>query len=303
MSGVQLAVLAGALMGAGVYVLVTQLVPAAPPDLKATLAQLDTPAPARPLAPAPTVSAGWSLTGALGGWLARHGRTRGVLSVPAADLRLLGRDVEQFMLQKLAAAAFGLALPSLLWALATVLGLSVPVAIPAVVALLAAWLLWVIPSLAVREQAADARAEFRRALSSYLDLVALERAGSGSPVEALQSAARVGKGWVFTRIQDRLVLAERQGVTPWLALSDLADDVGVSELRDLADIVAVAADGAAIYETLLVKSRSLRNAQLSEEEAAANAQSERLVYPVVLLGIGFILLLFYPAVWRLLGYA
>ena len=300
MSGLQLAVLAGALIGLGVYVLVMQLAPAAPPDLKATLAQLDAPPAPRTTAPAAARNDG--LAGAVGGWLARHGRERGVLSVPVADLKLLGRDVEQFMLQKVMAAAIGVALPSLLWALATVLGLGVPFVIPAIAALGAGWLLWVIPSLAVRDQAADARTDFRRALSAYLDLVALERAGSGSPVEALQAAARVGQGWVFVRIQDRLVLAERQGITPWVALAELSDDVGVSELRDLADIVAVAADGAAIYDTLLVKSRSLRNAQLSEEEAAANAQSERLVYPVVLLGIGFILMLFYPAMVRLLGY-
>lgn len=300
MSGLQLAVLAGALIGLGVYVLVMQLAPAAPPNLKATLAQLDAPPAPRTTAPASARNDG--LTGAMGGWLARHGRERGVLSVPVADLKLLGRDVEQFMLQKVTVAAVGVALPSLLWALTTVLGLAVPFVVPAVAALGAGGLLWVVPSLAVRDQAADARTDFRRALSAYLDLVALERAGSGSPVEALQAAARVGQGWVFVKIQDRLVLAERQGITPWVALAELSDDVGVSELRDLADIVAVAADGAAIYDTLLVKSRSLRNAQLSEEEAAANAQSERLVYPVVLLGIGFILMLFYPAMVRLLGY-
>jgi len=74
-------------------------------------------------------------------------------------------------------------------------------------------------------------------------------------------------------------------------------------VKDLADITAAAGDGAAVYATLLAKSRSLRAAVRADQQAAANAASERLVFPVVLFGTGFLLLFFYPALIRLLAAA
>ncbi len=118
---------------------------------------------------------------------------------------------------------------------------------------------------------------------------------------SLEAAADVGHGPAFALIRARLTLAARTGGNPYAALAALADEVDVPDLRDLADITATAADGAAIYTTLLAKSRSLRNAIAADAHAAANAASERLVFPVVLLGTGFLLLLFYPALARLTG--
>ncbi|MGW4394909.1 hypothetical protein ACWEHA_06415 [Amycolatopsis nivea] len=76
--------------------------------------------------------------------------------------------------------------------------------------------------------------------------------------------------------------------------------MAVAELEDLADIVAAAADGAAIYRTLLAKSAALRAAALAADKADANSRSQRLALPVALLLIAFLLLVLYPAVNRLL---
>lgn len=304
------ALAAGGLAGLGLVFLAAGLLPAGPPQLSAALARLDTPLRVEPdVAPAgPEQSgersgersrfAGWSA--AVGGWVAAHTPVAGPLSAPAADLRLLGVAPAAFAAGRAALAAVGFAFPALLWTVTAVAGARLPVAVPVLLGVGLAAAGWLTPAALLRERAGHARALLRVALSAYLDLVALERAGAGSPVEALEAAAEVGHGPAFGLVRSRLVFAARSGTSPYAALAALADDVGVAELRDLADIAATAADGAAVYSTLLAKSRSLRNAIATEAQAAANAASERLVFPVVLLGTGFLLLIFYPALARLL---
>jgi len=77
--------------------------------------------------------------------------------------------------------------------------------------------------------------------------------------------------------------------------------MGVEELRDLADIIALAGDdGAAVYDTLVAKAAGLRARALADAEAAANAASERMTLPAVLLGLGFLILVCYPGLARVL---
>jgi hypothetical protein len=293
------ALLSGATAAAGVLLLAVGLLPAGPPDLAAALARLDThptPSDAKP---------GRRGLGAVitrvGEWLARHTPQAGPLAAPATDLRLLDLDPARFQAARASLAAAGLAAPVVVWAATAVAGLGLPPAVPTITGLGLAAAGWLAAAAVVHRRAAEARARFRAALSAYLDLVALERAGAGSPVEALEAAAAVGGGPAFAAIGGRLTLAARLGASPYTALADLAGELGVAELKDLADITAAAADGAAVYATLLAKARSLRNAVLADQVAAANAASERLVFPVVMVGTGFLLLLFYPALTRLLS--
>jgi pilus assembly protein TadC len=159
------------------------------------------------------------------------------------------------------------------------------------------------PDLVVRSQAQEARARFRRAVGSYLDLVALERGADGGPAEALTRAAEVAHGREFRRIGDALVAARLRGATPWQALSELAAEVGVEELADLADVIALAGDdGAAVADTLTAKATALRTRQLAESAAAANTASEKLTLPGVVLAFAFLVLVCYPALARVLGH-
>jgi pilus assembly protein TadC len=295
-----LAVLAGAVAGLGVAIAVAAVLPARP-DLRSALAQLS----AVP-APAPQVSlseTGHRLSGweqAAGGWLARRLlRPGGGLPVPTADLDILGRRVESFLAQKLAMALLGLALPAALFTLLALLGLQLPISLPVVVGLIVAALLFFAPDLVVRAAAKEARDEFRHAVAAYLNLVALERAADGGPTESLERAATVAHGWAFHRIADTLVHARVAGITPWTALSELAERLGIGELADLADIVALAGgEGAAIYDTLLGKATSMRRTATSADEARANSRSEQMTLPTVLLFLGFLILLVFPALAR-----
>ena len=301
------AIAAGMTIGLGVLLVAAGLLPPAAPDLRAALARLDT-EPAAGGSASPGWTGGEPVTvtrarwwEAAGGWVAARTPAGGPFAAPAADLRLLGVTPASFAAARAAAAAGGVAFPVVMWTLTGLAGMSLPLALPGVVGVGLAAAGWLLPAAVLGQRAGGERVALRVALSAYLDLVALERAGAGSPVEALEAAALVGHGAAFTLIRRRLLLAARSGASPYAALADLADEIGVAELRDLADIAAVAADGAAVYATLLAKSRSLRNAIGADAQAAANAASERLVFPVVLLGTGFLLLVFYPALARLLA--
>ena len=104
-----------------------------------------------------------------------------------------------------------------------------------------------LPDLEARRAAGRRRQEFRRALGAYLDLVALEMAGSAAPAEALPNAARVGTGWPLALLRDTLWRATLSGTDPWKALTDLGQRIGVGELRDLGTLVRlVGRDGARV---------------------------------------------------------
>lgn len=295
-----LVVLAGVTCGLGVFLAVTSLLPGRP-DLRAALANLAAQPPATPpLSPrdAQERTRGWAHV--TGRWLARRLlRPAGRLPVPAADLAILGRPVEVFLAQKLAMFLLGLALPTAVFTLFGLLGLHLPLTLPVAAGLVCAVALSFAPDLVARAAGKEARDDFRHAVAAYLNLVALERAADGGPTESLERAAAVAHGWAFTRLADTLAAARIAGLTPWTALSQLAEQLGVTELADLADIVALAGgEGAAIYDTLLGKATSMRRAATAADEARANARSEQMTLPTVLLFLGFLILLVYPALAR-----
>jgi hypothetical protein len=295
---------AGAEAGGGIYLAIRGLA-VDRPDLSAALERLSAhPATTFPAGQADPAGQGQaeSALRRLGGLLAaRAGRSR-LLPIPRADLAIIGRSVESFFARKLLAAGYGLALPAALAAALAAFNVRLPVVLPAFACLALAAVMFVIPDLAVRSQANEARADFRAALGAYFDLVALERAADGGPSEALSRAAAVGHGWVFTRIRDALAHGRLAGDPPWVPLARLADDVGVADLADLADTISVAGgDGAAVYDTLLAKARSLRGATLTAAEKTANSRSEAMTLPTALLGLGFIVLVGYPAFARIVN--
>jgi hypothetical protein len=90
------------------------------------------------------------------------------------------------------------------------------------------------------------------------------------------------------------------GVPPWRELERLADELKVPELGDVADIMRLSGeDGAAVYATLRARATSLRTALLNADAARSNAASEHMVVPVALLGLTFMVLLGFPALYRI----
>jgi hypothetical protein len=100
------------------------------------------------------------------------------------------------------------------------------------------------------------------------------------------------------RALHRAALAGRK---PWADLRELAEQLDIPELRNLADIAAAAADGAAVYQTLLATARTLRHAELADQRTEANLVSERMSRPLALLVFGLTLFVLIPFMLRMFG--
>lgn len=297
MSPDSIAAVLGALAGTALVCVITALLRPAPIDLAAAVAELDDRATRRAEGVPPRSR--WSAwMDRVAGYSARSSSRW--WGIPMADLDVLDQLPQRYVARRLTWAVGSAALALLATGLGWLGGVGLPPAVIALAVVAAAVAGSVVPVLAVREDAAWAREEFRRATAAYLDLVAQERATGRAPSQALADAAAVADSWVFTRISRTLGRAIRAGHTPWEALSGLATRMGVVELADLAGILATAADGAAVYTTLVAKASALRAAALAADKADANARSQRLALPVALLLIAFLLVVLYPAMIRLL---
>jgi hypothetical protein len=296
-SPLQLAVLGGMITAAGLVLGVAAVRPGAP-KLSLVLAQLNHDAP---------VEAAGSGSQAAGG---RAPWWRALLPAPVValaqrylgaasqDLSILGMSRAELAGRTAALAVAGLLGPCVLYAALLVAGLDVPALLPAFVSVGLGALGWVIPSRQVGDRAARARQEFLAALTAFLALVGLERAARGSPTEALEEASRISGAWPFVMIHAELLRAELAGAPPWDGLRELGGRIGVDQLTNLADIVASAADGAAVFETLLAEARNLRSAELADQQAKAGVAGERLTLPAIVIATGFIMLVLYPALTR-----
>lgn len=224
------------------------------------------------------------------------------LPVPDTDLALLGKTRQSWLASKVACGLIGLIMAPLFAVLLDFAGLRFPLPIPVAASLAIAVGLFFAPDLATRQSAQRRRSDFRYALASYLDLVALERGAGAGPTEALESAAEIGGDWAFQRIRAALDGARRTGRAPWTALATLATEIGINELSDLADIAEVAGqEGAKILQTLAARAESMRSQALSADRASAGSKSTTMVIPIALLSAGFLVLLIFPMVYRLLG--
>ena len=294
MTGLQLAVLAGMTIAGGL-VLATRAARPAPPALSSALAQLSARPPASRAAVTPAGPPAWS--GVVPARLTRAVEAH--IGVTDADLAILGTTRSQLAAQKLVLAAAGVATPAVLGLCFVLLGVPWPFVVPGFVGLGIAVVGWFLPSAEVREAAQLARVEFRSNLEAFLTLVAGERRARGSVEQALEEAAEVSGSEPFRQMHRAIRRAALSGRKPWDDLRDLGAELGVAELRSLADIAAVASDGASVYNTLLSSARTLRHAELSDARTAANEVSERMARPLALLVTGLTFFVLVPFLIRM----
>lgn len=301
-------ILAGAVLGGLLYLLAVQLFPAKPSPLT-TLARLDAmwsaigeETLAARTATGPEIEGRLAqLGGRLGRALARRGITYTTLR---QDLALSGRSFEVTIAVKVLLGAGGfVGTLAMTVVVQTLFGFALPPGTPLIVALALGAGLFMLPDLQARDQARERRADFRHALGAFLDLVALEMAGSAAPAEALPQAARVGAGWPLALIRDTLFKASRAGTSPWEALSDLGSRVGVPELRDLGQLIAlVAHDGAQVRSTLTARATTMRRRELADQSGEAESRDQSMRLAQIVVAMGYLLFLGYPAVAAVMSF-
>ena len=294
-TGLQLALAAGTLIAVGLVLLAVRLTPAEP-DLAEALGRL-TPSKSHP---GTTTASGPHGKERLGVWAMKALPAAMWVRTPTRELAVLRIPLARFYGDKLTFAALGLVIPPLLAFFFDLIGLGLPLAIPAIASLGLATLMFFLPNYNAVDDARKARLEFSRALGAYIDLVALERNNGSGVRQAMEAAAEVGDSWVFRRLSEELTRSRWSGQPPWDALHALAEELALPELDDFADIMRLSGEeGASVYANLRARSAAMRTAMLSDEISEANAVGERMTIPGSLLGVIFMALLVAPSLLRM----
>ncbi|WP_091374163.1 type II secretion system F family protein [Actinokineospora alba] len=292
------ALMLGAGFGVGVWALAAWLIPPRP-ALGAVLARSTTPHPPTPILAAEDT-----------GWAARIGHPAvaplRALGLPGQrltrDLAVIGRPVATHLAEKATLAIGGLLAPVLLQLLLTLAGLPLGVEFPIISGLVLAVAGFVLPDLRARSEAAKLRTGFRHALSAYLDLVWITLAGGAGVDSALNDSAAIGQGWAVEQIRRALDAARLMRTTPWATLRQLGEELDVTELAELAASVSLAGtEGAKVRASLAAKAGALRTHQLTDAEGDAQAATERMSLPVMVLFLGFLVFIGYPALSQVLN--
>ena len=298
--------LGGALSGAGVLMLVLIL---APPAIQpaAALAELDSQRDerrlrqeARRLNPRERALPDW--LDALGYRAAALLRRTGIdLGALSSDLSVLGRSLERHLVTSLLLGLLGFGAPLLVTALGTLAGRPMG-SLPLLACLVLGAAMAALPTARLRSRAAQARRDFRHVVGSFLDLVSMSlSAGRGVP-EALDAASALSDDPAMARIRDALAAARLRGETPWAAMGRLGETLRIDELRDLSAALAlVAEDGAKIRESLSARATSMRRRELADAEGRAGENSESMLVAQLVIAIGFIVFLVYPALSGIMG--
>ena len=291
MTGVWIAAVAGALIAAGLTGLAWYLIPSRI-DLADAVDRTLTPQRPRPASDLPSTS-----TERVGNWTLRHLPSVLWQRTPIRDLEILHKPISEFYGEKALVALIGIVLtPLLVWIL-SLSGLQPPFVVPVGATIAIAVGLWFVPDIDVRHRAAEARAEFGRALGASIELVAMERQSGSGARQALEVAATVGDSWVFSRISQELARSAWAGQTPWDALHSLGNQLGLPALGDLSDIMRLGGEeGAQVVTTLRARAEALRIQVRTDAVTHANNTAERLTFPGLVMAALFVATLVGPGV-------
>ncbi len=288
----------GLVAGLGLFLVVRELLPSTP-RLQSALDRLSGDDKVEPV----TVVDGTELTATkrytqvFGAWAQRRlPLSLLVRGAPSrADLDLIGKTAtDHYGAKALGAGSMLVAVP-FLGLCVGLLNLGLPVAAPFGAAVLLALGAWFLPDLDARSKAKRARQEFSRAVSTYLELLAIERVSGAGATQATFAAAQVAQSWPFRRIAAALERSRWEGQAPWVALRELGEEVEVDALGEVASIVELAGtQGSAIHDQLQSKAAAMRDAQLDVEQQIAHDATVRMTVPGTMTVFVYFLMLIFP---------
>lgn len=278
--------IAGMMAGLGLLLFATGLLPARP-SLAQALDALRR-APALVAEPLP-----WRTQ-----FLSRPWQTLGLpLARTKADLAVLERPAAVHLADQTLAVLAGLLLPPVAIGLLAAGGTTFGGGIPLWASLAGGVGGWWLAETTVHAEAERRREELRFALSAVLDLVVISLAGGAGLEQALDDACADTSGWAASRLNRAVATSRLLRIPPWQSLGQLGEETGVIELQELASTMSLAgAEGARIRTSLSIRAATMRAHQANALEAKANSATERMSMPVMLLAIGYMLFLLYPAV-------
>ncbi|PSK96166.1 type II secretion system (T2SS) protein F [Murinocardiopsis flavida] len=279
---------AGALIAAGLFALAWA---ARRPSLADLLAE---PRPRPGTGVGGPVVAGWARYGTWGA------PVLSALGLPTARVRralaAAERDTGAYLAEKTLAGVAGAGVVLVLGGTVAATAAPLHPLVGAGAAAVCALACWLAPDLSAASAAAERRAEMDAATSVLADLVVIALAGGAGITGALSRAAAQGHGAAFSRLRLAVHTAALSRTPAWEALADLAERTSSVALGELAASIQLAGtDGARIRASLAAKASSLRARESAEAEARGQAATERMTMPVMVLVVGFLVLIGFPA--------
>lgn len=289
-----LVLLSGVLLAAGLVSLVVAFLPSTP-DLAQALGRVSgSPTGARQLV---DVGPTTKRSERLGAYLYRHSPLP--MNVRQQQrLSLQGKSVAEFYSDKAVMAIVGAVLPGAAGVALTQIagaGLSVP----ALAVLVGAGVGYFVPDLLLRAAATATRSGAVEALLVFIDLVTLERLANASATQALQNAAALSEVPVFSQIRVALERAQLEQQSPYAKLRQLAEQLQLPELTDIADVMQLDETGASLSGSLRARVRELRDAHLTREQIKASASAEGMTLYMTLPALIFGLIFMVPPLMRI----
>lgn len=220
----------------------------------------------------------------------------------AADLAVTGRRLEDHAARSVLAGLWCAAVAVAVTAAIRGSGFAVPGSVVIAAALAATLGGPLVAAVVLRAEATERRQDLLVDLAAYSDLVVLLLA-AGSGIEgALISAADAGDDWTWRQLRDALRNARVTRQTPDEALTAIGRTLAVVELEELGAAVALASSsGLRLRASLAARAEALRTRELARVQAQAASATERMTFPVVALAVGFLFVLGFPAVTRVMS--
>ena len=293
MSKISLVCASGALVGFGIYLIVTGLFPARPP-LHEALGRLGQPQPA----PLPTATGSGDSIDVRVGRLARKVSVIERLLVPMrADLRIMHRTGDEQAALIATYGFLGFVFAPVVALGGRIVGLPIPWVIPIWLSLGGAVGGVLLAVKDVKPSAQKRRRAFSHALSAFCDVCGMSLAAGRGVESSIEAAAHAGSGWPFIEIQSALRAGYVRGETPWDALARLGNDADLTDLTEFAAAISLAGEGgAAIKDLVGSKARTIRERLTSDVERTAASTTERMGIPATFLLLGFIAFLGFPGI-------
>lgn len=197
------------------------------------------------------------------------------LDTLAPDLAVTGRDLQSWLSRVVTLTlVFGFG-PTLLMLLRRARDADVSLQWGPVIGAFLAVTAVVLSVRDLRTEAARARQQFTRALSMYLDLVAMSMEAGQGHAQALPAVAQIGTDRTFVEIRTAIELAPSKGIAPWEALGQLGERYNIPELISLRSSIELAQDdGARIKESLIARAETMRADRLAVEVERAGKATE-----------------------------
>ena len=217
------------------------------------------------------------------------------------DLHVLGISEKDFVRRGIRTMLFAVLLALCMFALVTYSMGATPILL-ILFLLLFPVAVWIHMVRGIEVKATARRSDMDIAVAVFLDLVNVLLAGGAGAETALLAAADAGDGWSFEQIRLAIARAQSSRRSYWNSLRDLGEELGVESLIEVGHSVQIAGEhGGRVRQSLGARAQALRHKNLARVEHEAEVRTERMGLPMVVLFIGFVLLVGYPAFSGTLG--